>query len=481
MRPAFVIRLVGLFLLLFSLTMIPPALLAAWDDDGQLINFARSLLILALPGLLLWLPTRRHRGNLYNREVFLVVALFWVLLGTLGSVPLLLGTELSLTDAVFEAVSGFTTTGATTIIGLDDLPRSILFYRQQLQWFGGLGVIVLAVAILPMLGVGGMQLYRAETPGPMKSEKLTPRIAQTARFMLIIYFALTVACASAYWLAGMTLFDAVAHSLSTVATGGFSTHDASIGHFDSVAVEIIAIVFMLIGALSFSVHFVALRGPSPSVYWHDTQSRVFLLTVLGLALAAGLLLWFGDRHDSLFHALRHGTFTVVSVITTTGFSTDTFALWPLGLPLLLIFVSFFGGCAGSTSGGIKAIRIIVLAKVGIREMQRLIHPQLVRPIKIGERAVPKLVLDAIWSFFSVYVLIFAALVLALMATGLDQVTAFGAVATSLNNLGPGLGAVASTFHDINPVAKWLCTLAMLLGRLEIFTLLVLLTPEFWRK
>ncbi len=481
MRPAFVIRLVGLFLLLFSLTLIPPALLAAWGNDGQLIIFLESVLILALPGLLLWLPTRRHRGNLYNREVFLIVSLFWVLLGTLGSIPLLLGTDLILTDAVFEAVSGFTTTGATAIVGIDNLPLSILYYRQQLQWFGGLGVIVLAVAILPMLGVGGMQLYLAETPGPMKNERLTPRIAQTARFMLIIYFALTVTCAAAYWLAGMSLFDAIAHSMSTVSTGGLSTHDASIGHFDNLAIEIIAIVFMLIGSLSFSVHFMALRGPSPSVYWHDTQSRVFLLTVLGFALLTGMFLWLGEQYPTWAHSLRHGAFQVVSVITTTGFSTGNFAVWPLGLPMLLIFVSFFGGCAGSTSGGIKAIRIIVLAKVGIRELQRLIHPQLVRPIKIGDRPVPKLVLDAIWSFFSIYIMIFAALVLALMATGVDQVTAFGAVATSLNNLGPGLGEVASTFHDINPTAKWLCTLAMLLGRLEIFTLLVLLTPEFWRK
>ena len=480
MRPRFVIRLIGLFLFLFSITLLPPAAVALYTGDGQFPVFAESMLILAALGMLLWYPTRDCRGNLYNRETFLVVALFWTLLGALGSLPLYLGTHLDLTDAVFEAVSGFTATGATTIIGLDRLPPSILLYRQQLQWYGGLGGIVLAVAILPMLGVGGMQLYRAETAGPMKDEKITPRIVHTARFMLVIYISLTVACASAYWLAGMTLFDAVGHSFSTVSTGGFSTHDASIGWFESATIEAIAIVFMLIGAVSFNIHFLVVYRLGPIAYWQDPQTRVFLVIVALLIAATATLLYLGAPYG-VPEALRLGAFEVVSVVTTTGFSTDTFALWPLGLPLLLIFASFIGGCAGSTSGGIKVIRLIVLGKVGLREMLRLIHPQMIRPIKLGERALPGSVLDAVWSFFSVYVLTFALLMLAVMATGLDHVTAFGAVATCLNNLGPGLGEVASTFHGINDGAKWLCALAMLLGRLEIFTLLVLLAPEFWRK
>lgn len=480
MRPRFVIRLVGLFLFLFSITFLPPALVAAYTDDGQFWTFIRSMLLLALPGMLMWFAARKQTGDLHNRETFLVVALFWTLLAVLGALPLYLGTSLGLTDAVFESVSGFTTTGATTIVGLEELPRSILFYRQQLQWYGGLGVIVLAIAVLPMLGVGGMQLYRAEIAGPMKEEKLTPRIAQTARFMLLIYLVLTVACASAYWLAGMNAFDAVAHSFSTVATGGFSTYDASIGHFDSASVEAIAIAFMLIGAISFNLHFLVLYRRGPIAYWEDTQTRVFLFMIATLIVVCAALLWAGDGRPAA-DALRAAAFQVVSVITTTGFSSEHFALWPLGLPLLLIFTAFIGGCAGSTAGGIKVIRFLVLAKVGRREMQRLVHPQLVRPVRLGDRALPAPVIDAIWSFFSVYVVTFAVLMLGVMATGVDQVTAFGAIASCLNNVGPGLGGVASTFRELDGAAKWICSAAMLLGRLEIFTFLVLLAPEFWRK
>ncbi len=480
MRPRFVIRLVGLFLLLFSLSLWPPALLAAFTGDGQLWVFARSILLLMVCGTLLWYPTRRCRGNLYTCETFLVVALFWSLLGTFGSLPFYLGGHLDLASAVFEAVSGFTTTGATTIAGLDALPPSILLYRQQLQWYGGLGVIVLAVAILPVLGIGGMQLYRAETAGPMKEEKITPRIAHTARFMLIIYISLTVICASAYWFAGMTLFDALCHSFSTVSTGGFSSHDDSIGWFRNPSIEAVAMVFMLIGALSFNIHFLALYRRGPMAYWQDTQSRTFLIVTLLLAGATILGLYLAGGRDS-GDALRLGLFQAVSVMTTSGFSTDTFAAWPLGLPVLLIFASFIGGCAGSTSGGIKVIRIVVLVKVGLREMRRLIHPQMVQPIKLGNRALSASVLDAVWSFFSVYVLTFAVLMLAVMGTGIDHVTAFGAIAACLNNLGLGLGDVAHTFHGFNDAAKWICSLAMLLGRLEIFTLLVLFAPSFWQK
>ena len=363
MRPRFVIRLVGLFLFLFSLSLWPPALVAAVTGDGQLWIFAESI---ALPLLAVrCCGTRRAlRGNLCTCETFLVVALFWSLLGALGGLPFYLGGHLDPASAVFEAVSGFTTTGATTIVGIDALPPSILLYRQQLQWFGGLGVIVLAVAVLPMLGIGGMQPYRAETAGPMKEEKITPRIAHTARFMLIIYVSLTVICASAYWFAGMTLFDALCHSFATVSTGGFSTHDDSLAWFGDPSIEVIAMVFMLIGALSYNIHFLALYRRGPAAYWQDTQSRVFLITALLLAAATVLGLYIAGAHTGS-EALRLGVFQAVSVITTTGFSTDTFAGWPLGLPVLLIFAAFIGGCAGSTSGGIKVIRIVVLFKVGV--------------------------------------------------------------------------------------------------------------------
>lgn len=478
MRPRHVIRLVGLFLFLFSLTMLPPAVISIQTADGQLGTFLESFLLLAVSGALLWYPTRHCRGNLHNRETFLVVALFWVLLGILGSLPLLLGAHLDLTDAVFEAVSGFTATGATTITDIDALPASLLIYRQQLQWYGGLGIVVLAVAILPMLGVGGMQLYRAETAGPMKDEKITPRVIHTARFMLLIYIGLTIACASAYWLAGMSAFDALAHSFSTVSTGGFSTHDASLGWFDDPAIEMIAVIFMLIGAISFNTHFLAAYRFGPAAYWRDTQTRVFLTFTAVLIVATLVLLMVGGRDAG---AARTAVFHVVSVVTTTGFVTEDFTAWPLGLPLILIFASFIGGCAGSTSGGIKVIRIMVLFKVGIREMRRLVHPQLVQPIRLGGRALGPGVPDAVWGFFSVYVLTFALFMIAVMATGVDHVTAFGTVATSINNFGPGLGETSHSFRELNDAAKWLCAFAMLLGRLEILTLLVLLTPGFWRK
>lgn len=481
MRVLLIARLLGLFQVIFAATLIPPALIAAFSDDGQLQNFLLSQGLLLLMGALLWLPARGETGNLRPREAFVVVTLFWAVLGTVAALPLWLGLQVSLTDAVFEAVSGFTTTGATLLSGLDAMPPSILMYRQQLQWLGGAGVIVLAIAILPMLGVGGMQLFRAETAGPMKDEKITPRIMHTARALWSIYVGLTIACAVAYWAAGMSVFDAVAHSLTTVSTAGFSTYDASLSHFDSLAIETIAILFMLAGGISFNVHFIVLRMRSASPYWRDTQTAVFLGIVAALILIiTATLYWSGQYHDA-GEALRHAAFQVVSVITTTGYGTDDFSLWPLFLPVLLIFTSFLGGCAGSTSGGMKIIRFILLAKEGSRELWRLMHPHVIRPIKVGGRALPERVIDAVWGFFALYVVVFAVLMVLVMATGVDQVTAFGAVASALNNLGPGLGEVGTSFAALNDTATWICTFAMLLGRLEIFTVLVLLSPAFWRR
>jgi trk system potassium uptake protein TrkH len=481
MRLPIITRIIGIFLLLFSITLLPPLAIALYTHDGEAWHFVQSILLIAVPGLLLWYPTHRHRGNLHNREAFLIVAIFWFMLGMLGSLPLILGAHLGVTDAVFEAVSGFTTTGATVILHIDDLPPSILMYRQQLTALGGIGIIVLAVAILPMLGIGGMQLYRLETSGPMKDEKLTPRIGKTARSIWVIYMVLILLCTVALWLTGMSLFDAVGHSFSILSTAGFSTHDASLAYYNSPAIEIVAITFMILGAINFNVHFLVLHGQGPMTYWRDPQTKVFLVIVAILAAAVSLLLYLGGQYPGLLSSLRYGTFQLVSVITTTGLTTADFSVWPMATPLLIMLSSFIAGCAGSTSGGIKVIRFMVLAKVGYRELSRLIHPHMVRPIKISGRVLPKTVLDAVWSFFSVYVAIFIVLMLLVMATGIDQVTAFGAVTSCLNNLGPGLGDVAITFHDINPVAKWLCALAMLLGRLEIFTVLVLFSPVYWRK
>jgi trk system potassium uptake protein TrkH len=481
MRLPLIARLLGIFLVIFAATLLPPTAIAFFTDDGQLDNFLLSQGLLILLGLVFWLPARGHTGNLRPREAFVVVTLFWSVLGLMAALPLLLGLHISLTDAAFEAVSAFTTTGATVLSGLDSMPPSILMYRQQLQWLGGAGVVVLAIAILPMLGVGGMQLFRAETAGPMKDEKITPRIMQTARALWGIYVGFTITCALAYWAAGMSAFDAIAHSFSTVSTAGFSTYDASLAHFDSVLIEAIAITFMLLGGISFNVHFIVLRLRSATTYWRDTQTAVFLIVVVVLTLVIASTLYLTGAYTDPLSALRHSAFQVASVITTSGFSTDNFSVWPLFLPVLLIFTSFLGGCAGSTAGGMKVIRFIILAKEGSRELWRLLHPSIVRPIKLGGRALPERVIDAVWGFFALYIAVFAVLMLLVMATGVDQVTAFGAVASALNNLGPGLGAVGTTFAPLNDAATWICTFAMLLGRLEIFTILALFSPMFWRK
>lgn len=434
----------------------------------------------ALVGLGLWWPFRSDRSELKVRDGFLLVSLYWALLGIAGAIPFILGLHLSFTDAVFEAVSGFTTTGATVIVHLDDLPASVLYHRQQIQWLGGLGVIVLALAILPILGVGGMQLYRAEASGITKEEKLTPRIADTARALWTIYLGLTVACGIAYWLAGMNAFDAVGHAFSTVATGGFSTHDASIGHFDSIAIESICIVFMLLGGTNFAIHFVAWRRRSVMPFLRDSEVRVYLGIFAALALLIGATLYVAGTYPTAPHAMRQSAFQVASVLTSTGFTTANFAVWPLHVPLVLAIASYIGGCAGSTAGGIKVVRIVLLAKLGLRQMFVLSHARAVAPIKLGARRVNEEVLYSVWGYYSLYVATALVLAVGMMAAGLDLTSAFGAVTASLNLLGPGLGEVATSFASVNFVVKWLAVIGMLVGRLEVFTLLILLTPAFWR-
>ena len=475
-------KVLGLLLMLFSLTMLPPVGVSYFYADGTAQAFLTALVLLLGLGTLIWLPVWNNREELKLRDGFLVVALFWGVLGLAGALPFYLTEEphLSLTDAAFESISGLTTTGATVIIGLDELPPAILYYRQQLQWLGGMGIIVLAVAILPILGIGGMQLYRAETPGPIKDNKLTPRITETAKALWYIYLGLTVACALAYWLAGMTPFDAIGHSFATVAIGGFSTHDASIGFFDSDLIEMIAVVFMLISGVNFALHFLAWNRRSLTGYWQDSEFR-FYLALMALTTAIVCLgLYFTGTHATWGEAFLQGLFHTVSIATTTGFSTSAFYEWPIFLGILLIFSSFVGGCAGSTGGGIKVIRFLLLIKQGLREIDRLIHPNAQIPVRVGGRTVNHRVVDAVWGFFSLYVACFILMYLALAATGLDLTTAFTAVAAAINNLGPGLGEVGASFTSLSPTAKWILCFAMLLGRLEVFTLLVLLTPAFWR-
>jgi trk system potassium uptake protein TrkH len=477
-------RILGVLLSLFSLSMLPPIGVSILYSDGEWHVFLLAFVVLALLGALVWWPVRRDRRELRLRDGFLVVALFWIVLGLAGAVPLFLSSQpvVSVTDAAFESVSGLTTTGATILTGLDSLPKSILYYRQQLQWLGGIGIVVLAVALLPMLGVGGMQLYRAETPGPSKeSNKITPRIAQTAKALWVIYLGLTIVCALAYWLAGMTPFDAIAHSFSTVATAGFSTHDSSLAHFDNRLIEVVAVVFMFIGGINFSLHFLAWRRLHLKNYFADEEFRSFVVGLTLLVVATWLYLWASGYYASADEAFFKGLFQVVSAHTTTGFTTADFALWPGLLPVLLLFTTFVGGCANSTSGGMKVIRWLLIGKQGAREVRRLIHPSAEFPVRIGGRPVPWRVVDAVWGFFAVYVIVYVVMMMMMLAAGHDQVTAFSAVAATLNNLGPGLGGVSSNFASLDNASKWVCIVAMLLGRLEIFTLLVLVTPGFWRR
>ena len=477
-----ILRILGLLLMIFSFTQIPPAAVSLIYDDGNLAAFVGAFVVTLLTGFLIWLPVMRVRQDLRIRDGFLVTVMFWSVLSLFGSLPIHFSESitLSFTDALFESVSGLTTTGATVIVGLDELPKSLLYYRQQLQWLGGMGIIVLAVAILPMLGVGGMQLYRAETPGPVKDSKLTPRITETAKALWNIYLTLTIACAVGYWFAGMDLFDAIGHSFATVAIGGFSTHDASIGYFDSALIESIAIVFMVLSGINFSLHFAAWRSKAVAHYFSDPEFKFYIASLLLLVLFTLFILDFTDTYESM-DALRKSAFMVVSVATTTGFATADFAHWPAMLPFLLFVAAFAGGCAGSTGGGMKQIRLLLILKQGYREIVRLIHPNAIMPVKLGRQPISSKVLEAVWGFFSVYLMVFVLMMIALLATGLDQVTAWSAVGATLNNLGPGLGDVAENYSSISDPAKWILVFAMLLGRLEVFTLLVLLTPAFWRR
>lgn len=478
-----IIRILGLLVALFSVTMIPPAIISLIFADGSGLPFLLAFFLILLTGLVFWYPNREYRKDLRAKEGFLIVVLFWTVLASFGALPFLLleQPEMSVTDAFFESFSGLTTTGATVINGIDYLPKAVQFYRQQLQWLGGMGIIVLAVAILPILGVGGMQLYRAETPGPVKDSKMTPRIADTAKHLWYIYLSLTIACALSYWVAGMNWFDAICHSFSTIAIGGFSTYDASIGHFNSPVINFICVVFLWIAALNFALHYAAASGRSLKGYLYDPELKAFFYIQFVLVLVCFLVLIHFNRLDTAEAAFDQALFQAVSISTTAGFATTDFANWPAFLPILLIFSSFIGGCAGSTGGGLKVIRVFLLYLQGKREVERLIHPKAVYTVKLGDRSMPDRVVEAVWGFFSAYAMIFVIIMIGLLATGMDDITAFSATAATLNNLGPGLGQVAGTFADVTDPGKWLLVLAMLFGRLEVFSLLVLFSPTFWRS
>jgi trk system potassium uptake protein len=478
-----IIRILGLLVCIFSLAMLPPAMVSLFYRDGGGLPFVMAFFFALMAGIAIYYPNRRKKADLRAREGFLIVVFFWLVLGSFGALPFIFShtPEIALADAFFESFSGLTTTGATVLVGLDELPKSFQFYRQQLQWLGGMGIIVLAVAILPLLGVGGMQLYRAETPGPMKDSKMTPRIADTAKHLWYIYVALTLACGVSYWLAGMSVFDAICHAFSTIAIGGFSNHDASLAYFDSPAVNMVCVVFLIIAAANFSLHFAAFRNKSIAHYLKDPEYKTFLVFQLVLAIVCFYVLVEQGVFESRLTSLDQALLQSVSISTTAGFTTTDFSTWPLFLPIMLIFASFVGGCASSTGGGLKVVRVILLFKQGIRELNRLIHPKAIFSIKLGRKALPDRVVEAVWGFFSAYTLVFVVIMLLLIGTGLDNLTAFTATAASLNNLGPGLGDVAQNYSSVSDSAKWVLMLAMVFGRLEVFTLLVLFTPAFWRS
>ena len=474
-------RVLGILLTIFSITMLTPVVVGLIYRDGAIYPFVSGFLATFGTGLLLYIPVRKEKKQLRLRDGFVIVVLFWVVLGVFGGLPFYLysALDLSVPAAIFESMSGLTTTGATLIVGLDNLPHSILFYRQQMQWLGGMGIIVLAIAVLPMLGIGGMQLYRAETPGVNK-DKLTPRIAGTAKALWYIYLGLTVACAIAYALAGMSVFDAIGHSFSTVAIGGFSTHDSSIGYFDNRAIEMIAVLFMMISGVNYALHFMAARNRSLKRYFADEEFRTFILIIVALTLITSSYLYYTDT-DNLSDSFLNALFHVVSIGTTTGFTSEEYFNWPGFLPVLLLFASFAGGCAGSTGGGMKVIRVLLLFKQGQRELKRMLHPNATIMVKVGDQPMSNRVIDVVWGFFATYLALLAVMLLLLMANGLDQETAFSAVVACLNNLGPGLGRVAANYSSLSDFSLSVLSLAMLFGRLEIFTLLILFTPAFWKK
>ena len=479
-----VANVLGMVIMIFGLTMLLPLVVSFWLDDTALFAYSQAILITIFCGLVMALVTRWHRRELQVRDGFLLVVLVWSVLPLFATLPLLLFLpELSFTKAYFEAASGLTASGGTVLTGLDMLPPSINLWRAEMVWMGGMGLIVLAVAILPLLGVGGRQMFKAETPGPMKDTKLTPRIAETAKGLWLIYAGITLACASAYKLAGMTWLDAVMHAFTTIGLGGFSSHDASFAYWNSPLIESIAMLFMLIAGVNFATHFLVWRGKNFSPYRHDPEAGLFVVITLASCLMLTLYLWFTGVYPDLFTALRHASFNTVSVATTTGYSNTDYNLWPVFAPLWMLFLCCFCSSSGSTGGGIKMIRAQLLFKQVFREMIVIMHPQAVSPVKLGGGVVSNRVVFAVLAFLSIYIASIVSMTLVLALSGLDVITAFSAVVASINNLGPGLGQVgpATTYAGLSDFQIWVCSFAMLLGRLELFTLLIVFTPAFWRK
>lgn len=483
-----VLNVLGVVIALFSLTMSIPIGTSLFFADQALPAFLQAFGLCAGAGGLLFLVTLRHRRELAPRDGFLLVTLVWSVLPIVAAIPLTLyfgeaGTDLSYTDAYFEAMSGLTTTGATVLTGLDTLPPSINVWRCTLVWIGGMGILVLAVAILPMLGVGGSQIFRAETPGPMKDEKLTPRITGTAKGLYAIYMAFSLLCALAYKATGMSWYDAYCHMASTIGLGGFSNRDAGFLAFDSPATELVAIVFMVIAGVNFATHFNAYRSRSLAAYWRCGEAKIYLAVMAIGALLVAAVLYQEKVYDTVGESLRHAVFNTISVATTTGFASTDYATWPLFAPVLMLFLSCFATSAGSTGGGIKMIRMVILVKQARREFVRILHPRVINPARIGDQSIPNKVVFSVLAFILLYWAALILLTMLMLLTGMEPVTAFTAVLASLNNTGPGLGEVGpmGSFKNLTDFQTWICAFAMLIGRLELFTVLVLFTRAFWRK
>ena len=479
-----VLAILGGIVMLFAFTMLVPLAFAFFGNDAALRAYDGAILITFFCGLALFLACRRFKRELQPRDGFLLVSLVWTVLPAFGTLPLLLYIPgLSFTDAYFEAVSGLTTTGATVLTGLDALPTSINVWRCFMVLLGGMGILVLAVAILPLLGVGGSQLFKAETPGPMKDQKLTPRIAETARGLWVVYFAIALACFFAFRIAGMGWADAFMHMCSTMGLGGFAAYDASFGFFNSPAIEAVAIVFMLIAGVNFALYFVAWKRRSLWGVWRDSEVRMFILTMLISVLGIAAFLSAHQVYPTFAESLRHAAFNVVSIATTTGFASVDYAQWPIFAPVAMLFLSCFATCAGSTGGGIKMVRAMLLLKGARRELKRIVHPRAVVPVKLGGATVDSQVLSSVLAFMLIYGAVIVAATMLLLFSGLDVVTAFTAVIACINNTGPGLGQVgpAGNFQGLSDFQTWVCSITMLLGRLELFSILVLFTASFWRK
>ncbi len=479
-----VAHVLGLLLAVFGIVYVLPIGCSLVMGDGLWPQFLIAAAINCGLGLLIALATLKFRRELKARDGFLLVTLVWVLMSASATIPLLLALpKLSFTQAYFETMSGLTTTGSTVLTGLDSLPPSLNFWRHTLQWFGGLGIIVMALAVLPLLGVGGMQLYKAEAPGPIKDEKLAPRITETAKSLWIVYATLTAAGIISLRLCGMSWFDAICHAFSVVGLGGFSTHDASIAYFNSPAIELVLVLLMFIASLNFARHFIALRRFSLQTYKRDPECKVIIVILAVSVVVIAALLTSHGVYPSFITSLRHSAFNVVSIATTTGFVTQDYSTWPVFAPIWMLFLSCIVCSTGSTGGGIKMFRTLLLARQAGRELKLLVHPSAMASVRVGGRVIPERVADAVLGFIFLYFMTVALLTFALLLSGLDFDSSFSAIVAAINNTAHGLGTVGPVrnYHSLTVFQTWICTVAMLLGRLEIFSVIVLFTPTFWRK